>query len=109
MDKDIGPFIEFVEINRKLGVDTIFIYGAHNVSESVMNVIQYYVLQGAVILVPWKVPMKVEYADKFYDINAMGSNIPGLCCMLTLYIYCIYYKYITYVRGRSRKSQKGGR
>ncbi len=76
-DKDIGPFIEFVEMNIKLGVDTIFIYGAHNVSANVMKVIQYYVTQGAVILVPWKVPMHVEYEDTFHG-EVRRSNIPGV-------------------------------
>ena len=79
VDKDIGPFIEFVEINIKLGVNRIFIYGAHNVSANVMKVIQYYISQGAVSLVTWKVPMPVVYRDRFNprDVGWSKSNMPG--------------------------------
>ncbi len=68
-DQDIGSFMEFIELNLKLGVDRIFIYDVHNISINVEKVLKYYVSQGTVINIPWKVPIQSMYKEKIYSMD----------------------------------------
>ena len=50
--------VEFVEMQRILGVQHIYIYGLEHISNSVRHMLDYYSSIGVVTIYPWKLPVK---------------------------------------------------
>ena len=50
--------MEFIEMQRILGVDHFYIYGLEDISDSVQRVLEYYTSLGLVTVYSWKLPVK---------------------------------------------------
>ena len=64
--------IEFMEIQKELGVDKIFLYGIENVGSEVGRVLDYYVSTGYVQVIPWSLP--VTNAANFWQKGHIGIH-----------------------------------
>ena len=95
-DRDIGHFIEFIELNLKFGVDKIFVYDTFNISANMEKVLQYYVSRGAVINVPWKVPVVSRQKEKiksYYREVMTSKKLPNCVrnhAQHLAYLDCLY-------------------
>ena len=66
--------IEFIEMQRNLGIDHIYIYDFENITKEVENVLHYYTTIGVVSIIPWKLPVKNSPVfDKEGDIAIHGQ------------------------------------
>ena len=73
-DEDAGPLIEFIEMHILLGVDQIYVYDFHNVSDGIRKILEYYSSKGVIVIVPWKVPVTVFYEDQFFGVQDMSEQ-----------------------------------
>ena len=91
-DEDAGPLIEFIEMHILLGVDQIYVYDFHNVSDGIRKILEYYSSKGVIVIVPWKVPVKVFYKDQFFRVREgktfclMSKNMLNTWHTWTVYI-----------------------
>ena len=111
-DEDAGPLIEFIEMHILLGVDQIYVYDFHNVSDGIRKILEYYSSKGVIVIVPWKVPVKVFYKDQFFRVRdlsrkggSQGENVlfgVKKHAQHLAYLDCLYsnmnkYKYLTFL------------
>ena len=111
-DADVGPLIEFIEMHILLGVDQIYVYDLHNVSDGIRKILEYYTSKGVIVIVPWKVPVTVFYKDQFFGVRDLslkgGSQSEKLLfgvkkhAQHLAYLDCLYsnmnkYKYLTFL------------
>ncbi len=74
--KMAGPLVEFIELNRQLGYEKIFVYDVFNSSSAIHKVLQYYKDSGFIDIVKWKVPVPVLYTESF-DFCLNDTTRPG--------------------------------
>ena len=74
-----GPIVEFMEINRQLGFEKVFVYDVMDSSPEIHQVLEYYQSTGFVEIVKWKLPVPT-YLKETYDFcqtfpNRLGCHL----------------------------------
>ncbi len=74
--KDIGPLLEFFELNILIGVTKVLVYDFQNVTNDVKNLVQHYMDRTYVDLIPWKLPVPPLFIDDLPK-DAAKDKLPG--------------------------------
>lgn len=75
-DDELGIFLEYIELQRLLGVEKFIIYDMYECSAVIQRAMQLYASQGIVEVVPWQLPLPSHHKGRHVTHSSRWQENP---------------------------------